>query len=118
VERDRGDEDRVLKEFARGRVLAGIGRIDHQGIGLAARPVIVEDVLFTDLEGALAGAALPDRRLIPGLPPASLVKKWNPMALLGIWCRGQAIQCELDISSVFALFKVVLPPFSSPARSN
>jgi hypothetical protein len=52
------------------------------------------------------------------LPPASLVKKWNPMALLGIWCRGQAIQCELDISSVFALFKVVLPPFSSPARSN
>src|SRR4029077_5522617 len=67
VESDRRDEDWVLKKFACGRIPPGIFRIDHQGVRLPAGPVVVEYVLFRDLEGSLARAALPDGSLLPGL---------------------------------------------------
>jgi hypothetical protein len=62
----------MLKEFAGGRILTGDFRINHEGIGLAACPVVVQNVFFLDLEGALARAALPYYRLVPslvGFPP-------------------------------------------------
>src|SRR6266550_3274969 len=67
VEGYRRHEDRMLKEFARGGMLPGKNRIDHQWICFAARTVVIQYVFFSDLERALRQAALSNDGFVPGL---------------------------------------------------
>jgi len=84
VEGYRGHEFRVLEKFARRRVLPGKRRIDHQRVGLTARPVIVQYVFFGDHERALGQAALADGGFVPGLvrlPPDHEIPGEMPLLL-------------------------------------
>src|SRR6476620_7594741 len=67
VEGYRGHEYGVLEKFAGRGMFSGKSRIDHQRVGFAARPVIIQYVFFGDLERALGQAALSDGGFVPGL---------------------------------------------------